>query len=69
MLRFVQLLLGQALPLHAVDLEHFQSFGEQADLVGTAQSWNRGIEFLIGDLTHGVHDRRERTQNAVAHTK
>ena len=54
------------MPLDAVDLEHLESFGEKADLVGAAQSWNRGIVFLVGDLAHRVHDRRERPQNAVA---
>ncbi len=69
MLRFVQLLLGEAPPLQAVGLEHFQCAGEQADLVGTAEARNRRLEFLVGDLTHGVHNRRQRIEDAVAHSE
>ena len=65
----MQLLLGQAAPLDPIGLEHFQRAGEQADLVGAAEARNGRLELLVGDLAHGMHDRRERIEDTVAHGK
>ena len=69
MLRFMQLLLGEAAPLEAVGLEDLQRAGEQADLIGAAEPGNGGLEFLVGDLAHGMHDCRQGGEDAVAHSE
>jgi hypothetical protein len=66
-LRLVHFARGEALPLDAVGLEHFERAGQEADLVGAAEAGNRGGVFLVGDIAHRPHHRGQRPQDAVLH--
>ena len=68
-LRFLQFMLGQALPLDPRRLEDFERAGELADFIGAAESRDRGAVLLVGDLTHRVHHGGQRPHDAIADGK